>query len=85
VARRVAVEGFPAFAPDALAPSGGYPGNDDYGKILQAKLDRNENFIDIKNAARFLKNHPLSDGKLGVTGFCFCGAVANYLAAFKKM
>ena len=80
VARRAATNGFLAFAPDALSAMGGYPGNDDEGKVLQKKLDRSKIFIDMKNAAKFLKNHKLSNGKLGVTGFCFGGAVANYLA-----
>jgi len=80
VARRAATEGFIAFAPDALSAVGGYPGNDEDGKIMQAKLDRDKIFIDMKNAALFLKNHSLSNGKLGATGFCFGGAVVNYLA-----
>ncbi|MBK27123.1 MAG: dienelactone hydrolase [Halobacteriovorax sp.] len=81
VARRAATEGFLAFAPDALYPLGGYPGNDDDGKVMQKKLDRDKIFIDMKNGAKFLKAHSLSNGKLGVTGFCFGGAVSNYLAA----
>lgn len=80
VARRAAAEGFLAFAPDALSPLGGYPGNDEDGKVMQKKLDRAKIFIDMKNAANFLKDHSLSNGKLGVTGFCFGGAVSNYLA-----
>ena len=80
VTRRLATEGFLAFAPDALEPLGGYPGNDDDGKIMQAKLDQDKILIDMKNGANFLKAHALSSGKLGVTGFCFGGAVSNYLA-----
>jgi len=80
VARRLATEGYLAFAPDALSAVGGYPGNDDDGKVMQAKLDQDKIYIDMKNAAIFLKTHPLSNGKLGVTGFCFGGAVSNYLA-----
>ncbi len=80
VARRAALEGFLAFAPDALTPLGGYPGNDEEGKVLQKKLDRDKIFTDMKNAALYLKKHALSTGKLGVTGFCFGGAVSNYLA-----
>ncbi|MFT6067917.1 MAG: carboxymethylenebutenolidase [Bacteriovoracaceae bacterium] len=80
VARRAAAEGFLAFAPDALSPLGGYPGNDEDGKVMQKKLDREKIFIDMKNAAKFIKSHSLSNGKLGVTGFCFGGAVSNYLA-----
>lgn len=80
VARRAALAGFVALAPDALSAVGGYPGNDDAGKIMQAKLDQNKILIDMKNSAHYLKKHALSDGKLGVTGFCYGGAVANYLA-----
>ena len=80
VARRAAVAGFLAFAPDALWPAGGYPGNDDDGKVLQAGLDRGKIHIDMLNGAKFLKSHPLSNGKLGATGFCFGGGVVGYLA-----
>lgn len=80
VARRAAVAGFLAFAPDALYPLGGYPGNDDDGKAMQRTLDRDKIFVDMLNGAKFLKLHALSNGKLGVTGFCFGGAVANFLA-----
>ncbi len=68
VARRVAVEGFVALAPDGLAPVGGYPGNDDDGRTLQAGLDQAKLRTDMLNGARFLKTHKLSTGKLGVTG-----------------
>lgn len=81
VARRVAVEGFLALAPDGLYPVGGYPGNDDDGRTLQASLDQSKLRTDFVNSARFLKAHKLSTGKLGVTGFCFGGGVVNYLAA----
>lgn len=80
VARRAALAGFVALAPDALSAVGGYPGNDDDGKIMQAKLDQNKILIDMKNSAYFLKKHALSNGKLGITGFCFGGAVSNNLA-----
>lgn len=80
VARRLGVEGFLAFAPDALSPVGGYPGNDDDGKVMQSKLDRAKILVDMKNGAMFLKEHDASTGKLGVTGFCFGGAVSNHLA-----
>ena len=80
VARRAAVEGFLAFAPDGLAPVGGYPGNDDDGRALQAALDPKELRADMLNGARFLKGHKLSTGKLGVTGFCWGGGTTNYLA-----
>lgn len=81
VARRAAVEGFLALAPDGLFPVGGYPGNDDDGRMLQASLDQAKLRIDLLNSARFLKTHKLSTGKLGVTGFCYGGGVVNYLAA----
>jgi carboxymethylenebutenolidase len=80
VARRVAVEGFVALAPDGLFPVGGYPGNDDDGRTLQAKLDQAQLRTDMLNSARFLKTHPLSTGKLGVTGFCWGGSTVNFLA-----
>jgi carboxymethylenebutenolidase len=80
VARRAAVEGFLALAPDGLAPLGGYPGNDDDGRALQAKLDQSKLRADMLNGARFLKSHRLSTGKLGVTGFCWGGGTTNYLA-----
>jgi carboxymethylenebutenolidase len=80
VARRAAVEGFLALAPDGLAPLGGYPGNDDDGRALQAKLDQAKLRTDMLNGARHLKSHRLSTGKLGATGFCWGGGTANYLA-----
>lgn len=80
VARRAAVEGFLAFAPDGLYPIGGYPGNDEDGKIMQKSLDRGKLFIDLMNGAKFVKAHPLSNGKLGATGFCYGGGVTNALA-----
>ncbi len=80
VARRVAVEGFLAFAPDALAPLGGYPGNDDDGTVLQRKLDRDKIHVDMHNGAKHLLAQPTCNGRLGVTGFCFGGGVSNYLA-----
>lgn len=81
VARRLAKAGFVAFAPDALFPVGGYPGNDDEGRALQRDLDRDKIQNDFVAAARFLKSHPLSNGKLGAVGFCFGGYMVNYLAA----
>jgi len=81
VARRLGVEGFLALAPDGLSPVGGYPGNDDDGRRLQAGLDQAKLRTDMVNSARFLKAHELSSGKLGATGFCWGGGTANYLAA----
>jgi carboxymethylenebutenolidase len=81
VARRVAVAGFLALAPDGLFPVGGYPGNDDDGRALQAKLDQPKLRTDMVNSARYLKAHELSNGKLGATGFCWGGGTTNFLAA----
>ena len=80
VARRAAVEGFVALAPDGLFPAGGYPGNDDDGRNLQSNLDQAKLRTDMLNSARFLKSHKLANGKLGVTGFCWGGSTTNYLA-----
>ena len=81
VARRLATEGFLAFAPDGLFPVGGYPGNDDDGRSLQVGLDQTRLRTDLLNSARFIKLSPLSNGKLGVIGFCYGGGIVNYLAA----
>ncbi|MDR3221229.1 MAG: dienelactone hydrolase family protein [Candidatus Accumulibacter sp.] len=81
VARRLAVEGFLALAPDGLAPLGGYPGNDDDGRQMQASLDQAKLRVDLLNSARFVKTHALSTKKLGVTGFCYGGGIANNFAA----
>jgi carboxymethylenebutenolidase len=81
VARRLAKAGFLAFAPDALFPLGGYPGNDDDGRMMQKKLDRSKIQEDFLAAAKFLKNHRQSNGKLGAVGFCFGGYMVNYLAS----
>ena len=81
VTRRAAVDGFLALAPDGLFPAGGYPGNDDDGRTLQAGLDQGKLRTDMLNGARFLKAHKVSTGKLGVTGFCWGGSTTNFLAA----
>jgi carboxymethylenebutenolidase len=80
VARRLAAAGFLALAPDGLSSLGGYPGNDDDGRTLQAKLDQGKLRTDMLNAARWLKANKLSNGKLGVTGFCWGGGTSNFLA-----
>jgi len=80
VARRLAVEGFLALAPDGLSPVGGYPGNDDDGRAMQKSLDQVKLRKDMINSARYLKTHPLSNGKLGATGFCWGGGMTNDLA-----
>ena len=81
VARRLAKAGFIAFAPDALHPLGGYPGNDDEGRAMQRSLDRAKIEEDFIAAARGLKKHPSGNGKLGAVGFCFGGYIVNMLAA----
>lgn len=81
VARRVAKAGFVAFAPDALHPKGGYPGNDDEGRAIQGSMDRAKIEQDFIAAAKFLKAHAASNGKLGAVGFCFGGYIVNLLAA----
>jgi carboxymethylenebutenolidase len=81
VARRLAKAGFLALAPDALYPVGGYPGNDDEGRTLQRGLDRARIEQDFIAAARYLKAHEASSGKLGAVGFCFGGYIVNMLAA----
>lgn len=80
VARRAAVDGFLALAPDGLSPVGGYPGNDDDGRTLQRSLDQAKLKQDMVNSARYLKSHALSTGKLGATGFCWGGGTTNFLA-----
>ncbi|MES2658065.1 MAG: dienelactone hydrolase family protein [Verrucomicrobiota bacterium] len=81
VARRLAKEGFVAFAPDALHPRGGYPGNDDEGRAMQGSMDKVKIEQDFIAAAKFLKTHPRCNGKLGAVGFCFGGYIVNMLAA----
>ncbi|WP_339720709.1 dienelactone hydrolase family protein [uncultured Paraglaciecola sp.] len=81
VARRLAKQGFIAFAPDALFPLGGYPGNDDDGRAMQRSMDSEKIDHDFKAAASYLKQHASTTGKLGVVGFCFGGYVSNMLAA----
>jgi carboxymethylenebutenolidase len=80
VARRFAVAGFLALAPDGLSPIGGYPGNDDDGRAMQRTLDQAKLRQDMVNSARYVKAHELSNGKLGATGFCWGGGTTNFLA-----
>ena len=80
VGRRVAIEGFVSLAPDALSPLGGYPGNDDEGRTMQRKRDRNEMLEDFIAAYNHLKNHKNCNGKVGVVGFCFGGWISNMMA-----
>jgi carboxymethylenebutenolidase len=80
VARRAAIAGFISIAPDALTPLGGYPGDDDKGRELQSKRDKNEMLEDFIAAYEYLKKHPGCNGKIGVVGFCFGGGIANMMA-----
>jgi carboxymethylenebutenolidase len=80
IARRLALENFMTFAPDGLTSVGGYPGDDVKGGELFGKVDRAKMGEDLYAAAMWLKNRPDSTGKLGVTGFCFGGGIANSLA-----
>ncbi len=79
VARRFAAANFVAFAPDALTPLGGYPGNEDEARKLFASQDAKKREEDLYQAAQFLKQRP-DAGKIGVVGFCFGGYISNYLA-----
>lgn len=81
VARRLAKEGYIAFAPDILATLGGYPGNDDDGRAMQKSMDKAKIEQDFIAAAQFLKQHASSNGNLGAVGFCFGGYIVNFLAA----
>jgi carboxymethylenebutenolidase len=80
VARRFALERFIVLAPDALAPLGGYPGNEDDARALFAKLDQAKTREDFVAAAGYLKGHPDCSGKIGVVGFCYGGGIASFLA-----
>ena len=80
VARRVALANFVAFAPDALAPLGGYPGDEDKARALFPKLDQAKTREDFVAAVNYLKGRPDSTGKVGVVGFCYGGGIANLLA-----
>ena len=80
VARRFALENFIAFAPDALFPLGGYPGDEDKARELFGKLDQAKTREDFVGATGFLKQRPQSTGKIGAVGFCYGGGMVNYLA-----
>ena len=80
VARRAALAGFITIAPDALTPLGGYPGNDDQGRDMQSKLDKNKILEDFIAAYEYLKGNKDCNGKIGVVGFCFGGWIANMMA-----
>jgi carboxymethylenebutenolidase len=81
VARRVALEGYVAFAPDALTPVGGYPGDEDKARELFSKLDAAKRSEDMVAAAEFVKARKDVTGKVGVVGFCYGGGVCNMLAS----
>ena len=80
IARRLALDNFIAFAPDALYPLGGYPGDEDKARDLFTKLDQTKTRADFLAAAAALKALPQGNGKVGVVGFCYGGGVSNYLA-----
>ncbi|HSD99304.1 MAG TPA: dienelactone hydrolase family protein, partial [Burkholderiales bacterium] len=80
VARRLAVEGYVAFAPDALTPMGGYPGDEDKARALFAKIDRKKQLEDMATGAGFLKSRPECSGRIGAVGFCQGGLIVNQLA-----
>ena len=80
IARRLATENFLAFAPDALFPQGGYPGDEDKARETFGKLDQTKTREDFVAAAAWLKARPEGNGKLGAVGFCYGGGMVNYLA-----
>jgi carboxymethylenebutenolidase len=80
VARRTALEGFLALAPDALSPLGGTPEDSEKAVALIGQLDREKTIKNYLAAVKYLKTHPLSTGKVGVVGFCWGGAMANQVA-----
>ncbi len=80
IARRLAVDNFIAFAPDALFPLGGYPGDEDKARELFGKLDQAKTREDFLAAEDVLKHLPEGNGKVGVVGFCYGGGIANFLA-----
>lgn len=80
VARRVALEGFLSLAPDALSPDGGTPDDPDQARSMIQKLDGQKTLGNFLAAVRYLRTHPESTGKVGVTGFCWGGGMANQVA-----
>jgi carboxymethylenebutenolidase len=80
VGRRAALAGFISIAPDALTPLGGYPGNDDQGREMQSKRDRNEMLEDFIAAFDYIQKHADCNGKAGAVGFCFGGWITNMMA-----
>jgi carboxymethylenebutenolidase len=80
IARRIALDGFVAFAPDALFTLGGYPGDEDKARELFPKLDQAKIREDFVAAANLLRTHASVNGRIGVVGFCYGGGIANWLA-----
>jgi carboxymethylenebutenolidase len=80
VTRRLALANFVAFAPDALTPVGGYPGDEDKARALFAAQDAKKREEDLYQAAQVLKARPETTGKIGAVGFCFGGGICNQLA-----
>jgi len=80
IARRLALDNFVAFAPDALFPLGGYPGDEDKAREMFQKLDQTKTREDFIAAASFLKGRPETTGRIGVVGFCYGGGMAHFLA-----
>ena len=80
IARRLALDNFIAFAPDALFTLGGYPGDEDKARELFQKLDKTKTQADFLEAANYLKKLPQGNGKVGAVGFCYGGGIVNYLA-----
>jgi carboxymethylenebutenolidase len=80
IARRIALDGYMAFAPDALFPVGGYPGDEDKARELFRTLDQTKSREDFVAAANYLRTRPDSNGRLGAVGFCYGGAIVNMLA-----
>lgn len=80
VARRLAADGFVAFAPDALAPVGGYPGNEEQAAKMFASLDANKRVEDLLAAVPFIQSRTESNGRYGAVGFCFGGGIVNLMA-----
>jgi carboxymethylenebutenolidase len=80
IARRLALDNFIAFSPDALYPLGGYPGDEDKARELFPKLDQTKTRADFLAAAAYLKALPQGNAKVGAVGFCYGGGIANFLA-----
>ncbi|HYW58774.1 MAG TPA: dienelactone hydrolase family protein [Polaromonas sp.] len=80
ITRRLALDNFVAFAPDALTPLGGYPGDEDKARELFARLDQSKTIEDFVAAAGVLKSRPECTGNYGVVGFCYGGGVSHTLS-----